>query len=91
MTGTDDLPFTTVEWHPRLMADLKGSIASCCKQLRISANFAERAMPQEGETNQEYLYNLLSNEVAHRTERRKTKLLNVAGFPKMYQREQRLS
>lgn len=70
------------------MADLKESIASCCKQLRISANFAERAMSQEGETNQEYLYNLLSNEVAYRAERRKTKLLNAAGFPKMYQREQ---
>ena len=56
------------------MADLKESIALCCKQLKISANFAERAMSQEGETNQEYLYNLLSNEVTYRTERRKTKL-----------------
>ena len=70
------------------MADLKESIALCCKQLTISANFAERAMSQEGETNQEYLYNLLSNEVTYRTERRKTKLLNTAGFPKMYTPEQ---
>lgn len=70
------------------MADLKESIALCCKQLKISANFAERAMSQEGETNQEYLYNLLSNEVTYRTERRKTKLLNTAGFPKMYTPEQ---
>ena len=37
------------------MADLKESIAACCKQLRISTNFAERAMSQEGDTNQEYL------------------------------------
>ena len=43
------------------MADLKESIALCCKQLKISANFAERAMSQKGETNQEYLYNLLSS------------------------------
>ena len=70
------------------MADLKESIAFCCKQLKISANFAERAMSQEGGTHQEYLYNLLSNEVTYRTERRKTKLLNVAGFPKMYTPEQ---
>ena len=71
-----------------LIAELKESIALCCKQLKISANFAERAMTQEGDTNQEYLYNLLSNEVTYRTERRKTKLLNTAGFPKMYSREQ---
>ena len=70
------------------MTDLKESIALCCKQLKISANFAERAMSQEGETNQEYLYNLLSNEITYRTERRKIKLLNTAGFPKMYKSEQ---
>lgn len=66
------------------MIDLKESIALCCKQLKISANFAEKAMSQKGETNQEYLYNLLSNEITYRTERRRTKLLNTAGFPKMY-------
>jgi len=70
------------------MADMKGSIASCCKQLRLSSNFAEMAMSQEGATNQEYLYNLLSNEIIYRTDRRRTKLLNTAGFPKMYVREQ---
>ena len=70
------------------MTDFKESIALCCKQLKISSNFAQRAMSQKGETNQEYLYNLLSNEVTYRSERRKTKLLNTAGFPKMYEREQ---
>lgn len=70
------------------MADFKESIAACCKQLKISSNFAERAMTQEGDTHQEYLYNLLSDEIAYRTERRKTKLLNTAGFPRMYSREQ---
>ncbi len=69
------------------MADLKESIALCCKQLKLSTNLAERAMSQEGGTNQEYLYNLLSNEVIYRRERRITKLLNTAGFPKMYKRE----
>ena len=70
------------------MAELKESIALCCKRLKISTNFAERAMTQKGDTNQEYLYNLLSNEVTYRNERRRTKLLNTAGFPKMYSREQ---
>jgi DNA replication protein DnaC len=70
------------------VAELKDSIALCCKQLKISTNFAERAMSQEGETNQEYLYNLLSNEVRYRKERRMTKLLNTAGFPKIYTPEQ---
>jgi DNA replication protein DnaC len=45
-------------------------------------------MSLEGGTNQEYLYNLLSNEVTYRKERRITKLLNTAGFPKMYDRHQ---
>lgn len=70
------------------MAELRESIALCCKQLKLSANLAERAMTQEGGTNQEYLYNLLYNEVIYRRERRITKLLNTAGFPKLYTREQ---
>lgn len=70
------------------MADIKESIALCCKQLRLSANFADIAMTQDGKTNQEYLYNLLCNEITYRTERRKTKLLNTAGFPKIYERNQ---
>ena len=70
------------------MVELKESIETCCKQLKLSANLAERAMSQKGETNQEYLYHLLRNEVAYRKERRLTKHLNTAGFPKIYQREQ---
>lgn len=70
------------------MAELTESIALCCKQLRLSSNLAERAMHQEGGTNQEYLYNLLNNEVAYRKERRITKLINTAGFPRIYAPEQ---
>lgn len=70
------------------MVELKESIALCCKQLKLSGNLAEMAMFQEGGSNQEYLYNLLSNEVAYRRERRITKLLNTAGFPRMYERAQ---
>jgi len=70
------------------VSELEESIALCCKQLKLSTNLAERAMSQEGDTNQEYLYNLLSNEIVYRKERRITKLLNTAGFPKMYERGQ---
>ena len=70
------------------MADLTTAIAQCCKQLRLSANLAERAMSQEGDTNQEYLYNLLSNEVVYRRERRIAKLINSAGFPRIYTPDQ---
>ncbi len=70
------------------MTDLRESIGLCCKQLKLSVNLADRAMTQKGETNQVYLYNLLSNEVRYRKERRITNLLNGAGFPKLYEREQ---
>ncbi len=70
------------------MADLTTAIAQCCKQLRLSANLAERAMSQEGDNNQEYLYNLLSNEVVYRRERRIAKLINSAGFPRIYTPDQ---
>ena len=70
------------------MDDLKNMIASCCKQLRLSSNLADQAMTLEGNTNQEYLYNLLAKEVTYRRERRISKLLNTAGFPKLYRKEQ---
>jgi hypothetical protein len=41
------------------MDDLKTTLAACCKKLRLSSSLAERAMVQEGDTNQEYLLNLL--------------------------------
>ena len=56
------------------MPEVKESIALYCKQLRLSANLAEQAMTQEGETNQDYLCNLLANEVSYRRERRITKI-----------------
>lgn len=70
------------------MAELKEAIALCCKQLKLSSNLADQAMTQEGGSNQEYLYNLLNNEVTYRRERRITKLLNTAGFPKLYAKDQ---
>ena len=66
------------------MADIEKSIAECCKQLRLSSNFAVQAMMQEGDSQQEYLLNLLTNEIEYRLLRRKSKYLNTAGFPRRY-------
>lgn len=66
------------------MPDIEQNLAACCKQLRLSTNFAAQAMKQEGETPQDYLFNLLSNEIEYRTEKRKSKYLNTAGFPRRY-------
>ena len=63
------------------MDDYKDGIASCCKQLRLSANLAENAMVQTGSSNQEYLYNLLSEELRYRRASRVAKYINTAGFP----------
>ena len=70
------------------MAEIEQSIATCCKQLRLSSNFVSQAMKQEGETPQDYLLNLLSNEIEYRTEKRKAKYLNTAGFPRRYAPEE---
>ena len=45
------------------MDDYRDAIASCCRQLRLSANLADHAFAIQGETHQEYLYNLLSEEI----------------------------
>ena len=45
------------------MDDYRDAIASCCRQLRLSANLADNAFTIQGETHQEYLYNLLSEEI----------------------------
>lgn len=63
------------------MDDYKDAIAACCKQLRLSVNLVENAMIQTGESHQEYLYNLLRDEVQYRKSTRVAKLINTAGFP----------
>lgn len=45
-------------------------------------------MIQKGDTNQEYLYNLLKAEVECRRQSRLTKYLNAAGFPRRYTADQ---
>ena len=69
---------------PSIMAEIENSIAQCCKQLRLSTNFAGQALTLEGDTPQKYLLNLLENEISYRIEKRKSKYLNTAGFPRRY-------
>ena len=59
-------------------------IANCCHQLRLSSNLVDNAMTTDGKSNQEYLYNLLCNEVEYRRKQRIKKLINTAGFPRPY-------
>lgn len=70
------------------MSDLHEEISARCKKLRLSSNLAEKAMTLTADSNQEYLYLLLEDEIEHRHKTRITKLLNTAGFPKMYAVEQ---
>lgn len=67
-----------------MSAPFMKEIADCCRQLRLSANLAERSASTQGESNQEYLYHLLRDEVEYRRKQRVSKLLKSAGFPAPY-------
>ena len=67
-----------------MSAPFSKEIADCCRQLRLSSNLAERSASTPGETNQEYLYHLLRDEVEYRRKQRISKLLKSAGFPAPY-------
>lgn len=70
------------------MDDMKEALAECCKKLRLSASLASRAMTLQGGSNQEYLLNLLTSEIANREAARITRNMNMAGFPCRYRVEQ---
>ena len=59
---------------------LDKEITECCRQLRLSRNLAELAQSTEGSSHQEYLYNLLAEELHYRYTARTEKLVNSAGF-----------
>ena len=66
------------------MPDIEKEIAACCKRLKLSSNLAEQAATLTGDTPQEYVLKLFQNEIEYRTLRRRTKMLNTAGFPRRY-------
>ncbi len=70
------------------MDETRAKLADCCKKLRLSASMADRAMTREGATNQEYLLNLLQDEIASRDATRINRNLNAAGFPCRYTPDQ---
>jgi DNA replication protein DnaC len=55
-------------------------IIACCKNLKLSRNLADMAQTMEGNSHQEYLYQLLSAELKNREQGRAAKLINSAGF-----------
>ena len=55
-------------------------IFECCRKLRLSRNLAELAQTAEGDSHQEYLYRILSEELQYREITRTEKLVNSAGF-----------
>jgi DNA replication protein DnaC len=59
-------------------------ICSYCKKLLLSTNLAERALTVERASHQEFLSRLLAAEIEHRGKTRISKLINTAGFPRLY-------
>jgi DNA replication protein DnaC len=59
---------------------LENEIIACCKRLKLSRNLADMAQTTDGGSHQEYLYKLLSAELANREKVRVSKLINSAGF-----------
>lgn len=63
------------------MNDKQKEIELLCKQLKLSAGMAERAMKISGETHQEYLIELFSSEINARREKRIKDKFRKANLP----------
>lgn len=59
---------------------MKDKIYEYCKELRLSATFAENAVGFSGETNQDYLLKVLQAEIDYRRNKRRNLHLKQAGF-----------
>lgn len=59
---------------------MKEQLLKCCKQLRLSAMFAENAISATGATNQEYMLEVLKAEIIYRNTKRRNLYLKKAGF-----------
>ena len=58
-------------------------IEQCCKMLRLSQNMAQNSMVTIGDSNQEYLLELMKKEIIYREEQKKGRNLKNAGFHSM--------
>jgi DNA replication protein DnaC len=59
---------------------MKDKIYEYCKELRLSATFAENAVGFSGDTNQDYLLKVLQAEIDYRSNKRRNLHLKQAGF-----------
>ena len=59
---------------------MKDKIYEYCKELRLSATFAENAVGFSGDTNQDYLLKVLQAEINYRSNKRRNLHLKQAGF-----------
>ena len=59
---------------------MKDKIYEYCKELRLSATFAENAVGFSGETNQDYLLKVLQAEIDYRSNKRRNLHLKQDGF-----------
>jgi DNA replication protein DnaC len=59
---------------------MREQIYECCKELRLSAALAENAMTMSGNSNQDYLLNILRSEIQYRSSKRRNLCLKQAGF-----------
>jgi len=66
------------------MNSLDLEIHEACKKLKLSSNLAEQAIMLDNGTHQEYILKLFQNELEYRRLKRRTTLLNTAGFPRRY-------
>lgn len=59
---------------------MRDLIYQCCRNLRLSATFANNAMTTIGNTHQEYLLEVLKSEVEYRADKRKKLNIKQSGF-----------
>ena len=59
---------------------MENEIYKCCKDLRLSTTFAEKAVSMVGDTHQDYMLKVLNAEIECRNNKRKKLCLKQAGF-----------
>ncbi len=59
---------------------MKEKIYECCRELRLSATFADNAVETSGETHQEYLLKVLRAEIDYRNSKRRNLYIKQACF-----------
>ena len=61
----------------------RDQLVQCCKQLRIGASLADRALSCDDDGKIQFLLTLLSDEIAFRKEKRINQMITQAHFPRI--------